>query len=189
MKILNYILCCSLAVMSSYQALKAQDTIQKQSKPDRKSLKAEEVKKLLDNKRFIFQAQYANPLGGAVATLNGRLINLSPNGSSLIYLNYNYDFKIRPDSIIANLPYYGTTQFDAGYNPASGNGVEFTSTKFGYESKTGKKGNTTITITPQDAKYNRKFILEVFSNGNATLQAIITNRNAISYSGYIVEKY
>jgi hypothetical protein len=187
MKFFRYIL-LSAILMAGTNAVNAQDTTQKANRVERKAMKAEEVKKLLASKRFAFQAQYAQPLGGTTTNLNGRQINLSPDGSGQIYLNYNYDFKIRPDSIISYLPYYGRTQFDAGYNSTTGNGIEFTSTKFGYESKAGKKGSTIITITPEDAKYNRKFILEVYSNGYAQLQALITNRNAIFFNGFINEK-
>ncbi|WP_345951801.1 DUF4251 domain-containing protein [Mucilaginibacter sp. PAMB04274] len=186
MKTLKYIFIIALFLLAGNTY--AQDTVRKTSRAERQEMKAAEVRQLLESKKFVFQAQYANPLGGGVTTLNGRLFNLSPNGNGHIYLNYNYDFKIRPDSVISYLPYYGRATFDAAYNSPNDNGVMFTSTKFGYSAKAGKKGNTVITITPRDAKYNQKFILEVTDSGTATLQAIITNRNTISYDGYITEK-
>lgn len=188
MKRLRYIsLSIALSVSCMLTAV-AQDTTQKaKTRAERKALKAADIKKLIDGKAFTFHAQYANPLGGGVMSLNGQLINISPTGSGHIYLNYDYDVRIRPDSVIAYLPYYGRTTFDPAINP-SDNGIKFTSTKFGYNAKTGKKGNTLINITPTDAKYNRKMILDISESGSATLQLIITNRNAISYDGYIEEK-
>jgi hypothetical protein len=159
------------------------------TRDERKAMKVAEVKKLLESRNFVFKAQYANPLGGAITTLNGRQFNISPDGTGHIYLNYNYDVKVKPDSVTAYLPYYGRTTMAGGYNTdPKDSGVMFTSTKFGYASKTSKKGNTTITITPTDAKYNRQMILEVSENGSAQLRMTITNRNAISYDGYIAEK-
>lgn len=163
---------------------------QDSTKIARKAAKAADIKKLLDSKRFVFQAQYANPLGGGVTALNGRLINITPNvGGSTghVYLNYNYDVKVRPDSVIAFLPYFGRTTFAPPVNPTEG-GVKFTSTKFDYDVKQGKRGNTIITISPKDAGYNRKLVFIVSSEGSTSLQMTITNRDAISYDGYIAEK-
>lgn len=188
MKNIKHILLIACLVAGSFYSAAAQDTTRKTTREERKEMKAADIKKLIDSKRFVFKAQFANPLGGGVTTLNGRLINISPDGTGHIYLNYNYDVKVRPDSVIAYLPYYGRTTFDANYGNTTDNGVMFTSTKFGYVSKAGKKGLTTITITPTDAKYNRKMVLEISDNGTARLQMIITNRNAISYDGYIAEK-
>lgn len=187
MKKLKYLLLLTTLTTVGVQAVKAQDTTKKATRAERNAMKAADVKKLLDSKKFTFKAQYANPQGGAITNLNGRLINLSPDGTGHIYLNYDYDVKVRPDTVTAFLPYYGRTTFDPAINPTD-NGIKFTSTKYGYTSKAGKKGLNTITITPEDAKYNRKMILEVSDNGTARLQMIITNRNSISFDGYITEK-
>ncbi len=189
MKLLKQLLLTACLVAAGSAFTFAQDTTRRTIRTERKAMKVEDVKKLLASRRFVFQAQYANPLGGGITTLNGRLFNLSPDGTGHIYLNYNYDLKIRPDSVIAYLPYYGQAQFDAGYNTnPNETGVMFKSTKFGYTSKTNKKGITTIVITPQDAKYNRRLTLSVSPEGYANLSVIITNRSAISYDGYISEK-
>ena len=206
MKALKILALCTVFLAASTQLVKAQnspilkqrthliadnsltilgrDTTKKPNKADRQAIKAAELKKLLDSKKFTFRAQYANPLGGGITSLNGQLISISPTGTGHIYLNYDYDVKVRPDSVISVLPYFGRTFFAPSLNPTE-NGISFTSTKFDYEAKTGKKGNTIITITPEDANYNRKLILDVADNGVATLQMIITNRTAISYDGFI----
>jgi hypothetical protein len=191
MKISKYIMLTAFLLAGSINLLHAQnkqDSTKHTTKAERKAMKEADVKQLLDRKNFVFQAQYANPIGGGITSINGRQISITPNGSGHVYLNYNYDLKIRPDSVIAYLPYYGRTQFDAAYNNNNDSGVMFASTKYGYDSKIDKKGITTITITPTDAKYNRKLILSVSPSGNANLQVIITNRSPISYDGYLAEK-
>jgi len=164
----------------------AQDTVKK-IKAERKAIKAADLKKLLESKRFTFHAQYANPLGGGYTSLNGQLINISPQGNGHIYLTSEYDVRIRPDSVIAFLPYFGRTTFAPSINPNDA-GVKFSSVKFGYKVSNGKKGNTVITITPTDAQYNQKMILDISKTGMATLQMIIVNRNSIAYDGYIDAK-
>jgi len=188
MKNIKHFLIIALLTVGNIYSAAAQDTTRKAKREERKAMQASDIKKLIDSKRFVFKAQFANPMGGGVTTLNGSLINISPNGNGHIYLNYDYDVKVRPDSVIAYLPYYGRTTFGASYGNTNDSGVMFTSTKFGYTSKAAKKGSTVITITPTDAKYNRKMILEIQENGNTQLQMLITNRNTISYDGYIAEK-
>lgn len=187
MKNLKYVLTLLTGLFLAVGSVHAQDS----TKVERKAAKAEALKQLLDSKKFVFQAQYANPLGGGVTTLNGRMINITPNvgggGTGHVYLNYNYDVRVRPDSVIAYLPYFGRTTFAPAYNPTD-NGIKFTSTKFGYAVKQGKKGSTIITITPQDAGYNRKMVFTISQDGYASLQMTITNRNAISFDGIIAEK-
>jgi hypothetical protein len=183
----NILILLTLLTVSAGKSFAQQDS----TKAARKAAKAADIKRLIDSKNFVFQAQYANPLGGGVTTLNGRLISITPNvgggSSGHVYLNYNYDVRVRPDSVIAYLPYFGRTTFAPEYNPTD-NGIKFTSTKFGYDAKPGKKGSTTITITPQDARYNRKMIFTISASGTTSLQMIITNRDAISFDGYIAEK-
>jgi hypothetical protein len=174
-------------ISDSSSAVSTQDSSKKATKAERNAMKAADVKKLLDSKTFTFHARYANPLGGGVTSLNGQLINISPQGTGHIYLTTDYDVRVRPDSVIAFLPYFGRTTFAPSLNSDDA-GVKFTSTKFEYDAKKGKRGNTVIIINPSDAKYNRKMILDVNENGTATLQMIITNRNSISYDGYIESK-
>ncbi|QJD98194.1 DUF4251 domain-containing protein [Mucilaginibacter robiniae] len=179
MKNLGYIFLLLMLLTSSITYAQQPD-----SKEAKKAAKVADIKNLLDQRNFVFKAQYANPLGGGTTALNGKLINITPGGTGHIYLNYDYDVKIRPDSVISFLPYYGTITFDPPYSPTD-DGIKFTSTKFGYKVKQSKKGRTIITITPQDAKYIQKLILDVSPEGYANLNINITNRYSISYDGYI----
>jgi len=188
MKNLKYILLIAGLLTGGMSMAQTQDSTKKTTRKERKAMKAEEVKKLLENKAFTFKAEFADPLGGTITNINGRPFNLSPDGSGRIVLNYNYDVRIKPDSVVSFLPYYGRVTMSAGYGTNTDNGVQFTSTKFGYESKAGKNDFTTIVITPKDAKYTNRMILDVSSNGTATLQVLSNNKNAISYSGYIAAK-
>lgn len=134
-----------------------------------KKAKEAATKTLIESKNYTFVAQYANPLGGGHR-----------------YLNYSYDLRVRPDSVIAYLPYFGVVQFAAPYNPTD-DGVKFTSTKFGYQQVIKKKNKYIITITPKDAGYIQRLTLTTSTSGYANLQILITNRTSINYDGYITD--
>jgi len=63
----------------------------------------------------------------------------------------------------------------------------FTTSKFEYLKEDNKKDGWDVTITPKDAADVQKLYLHISSNGYATLQVTSTNRQSISFSGYIEE--
>ncbi len=58
--------------------------------------------------------------------------------------------------------------------------------KFDYTQKQNSKG-WAVTIKPKDASDVQQLYLDIFDNGRATLQVISTNRQNISFDGYIEE--
>ena len=126
----------------------------------------QDIKNYIDAKRFVFNAQSATPMGGRFVQLTG-----------------GYDLKISPDSVISYLPYYGRA-YSAPLDPSK-SGIQFTSTKFEYTKSERKKGGWDIVIKPKDVQDPRQLILTVSAGGNATLQVISNDRQAISFSGYI----
>lgn len=126
------------------------------------------LKSILSTKNFIFKAQSAWPLQGAV-----------------VQLTAGYDMKVLQDSINTYLPYFGRA-FNAGYG--GDGGINFTSKRFDYKVKEKDKGGWEILIKPADAKDIVEMNYSVSSNGFATLQVISNNRQAISYYGIIEKK-
>jgi hypothetical protein len=143
---------------------------QTQTKKEKEAAKAAAVKEQVMTKRYTFIAQYAQPLRGGQK-----------------YLTTEYDLKIRPDSVIAELPYYGRVYMDVPLNPDEA-GVNFTSTKFDYVISDRKKGGWSVVIELHDVKRNNKLRLDIFTNGTATLQALSNTRDMINFTGYIEEK-
>jgi len=139
-----------------------------QSKKEiREKAKAAEVQKLLESKRFSFKAQTAQPMRG---------------GS--INLTSNYDLTIRKDTLQSYLPYFGRA-YSAPMN-ATESPLTFNTTNFKYTSSNGKKGSKEISIEIKDQAANvRKFYLSVSAQGYATLQVLNSNRDPISFNGYI----
>ena len=130
----------------------------------------EDIKRIVESRNYIFKAQRANPLGGSMSR------DLSSS---------YYDLTVGRDTVISFLPYFGRA-YSAPVNPSEG-GIKFTSTKFDYQqSNNGKRW--TITIKPKDASDVQQLYLDIFDNGFATLQVISTNRQSISFNGYVEER-
>lgn len=127
------------------------------------------LKNAIESKSFVFVAQTATPLGGRFQQLTSE-----------------YDLKVRPDSVVAYLPYFGRA-FSAPADPSKG-GIQFTSTDFEYTQSARRRGGWNIVIKPQGTGDARQMTLTVSEGGNATLQVISNNRQSISFGGYIKER-
>jgi len=125
------------------------------------------IKSKIDSKNYTFVANYVRPQRGGGHPLTD-----------------SYDLRVKADSVVAFLPYFGQAYFDVPYNPTDG-GIKFQSTNFTYKADQQKKGNWVIHIQPKDAKHTRELILNVSKNGYASLTVNSTNRDFITFNGYI----
>jgi len=139
-------------------------------KKDKKAEQAAAVKAMIDAQRYVFKAQSVIPTGGRFRQLN----------------TSDYDLKVGKDTIVSYLPYFGRA-YSAPIDPTQG-GIKFTSTKFDYQLKETKKGGWEVTIKPADGGDARQLFMTIFSNGTASLQVTSTNRQPISFNGYITER-
>ncbi len=126
------------------------------------------LKNILSSKSFVFKAQSAWPLQGAV-----------------VQLNSGYDMRVLQDSINTYLPYFGRVFQSSGFGKEGG--INFTSRKFDYKLKEKQKGGWEITIKPGDTRDVTELNYSISTNGYATLQVISNNKQAISYYG-VIEK-
>lgn len=120
----------------------------------------------INAKRFLFNAQTATPMSGRV-----------------IQLTYGYDVKMKQDTAIVYLPYFGRA-FAAPLDPSKG-GINFTSTRFKYVVKERRKGGWDIRIEPTDAADVRTLNFSISKDGYATLQVTSNNRQPISFYGVV----
>lgn len=135
----------------------------KKSAPD-----SEAVRQLIESRHFTCAMQSVTPSGG-------RMKQLSPG----------YTLTVAGDSLISNLPYFGTAQISSN---TSGAGYMFTSASIDYEISIRKKGGWEIRIKPKDQQENPSFMLTVFESGNASLYVNSISRSSISYAGSLVVK-
>jgi hypothetical protein len=143
----------------------AQTTVKQTDKEAKEAI----LKEKLDSKHFTFIAQYAQPLGG-----------------SQKYLTTEYDLRIRPDSVIAYLPYFGRVYMDAPIYPEEA-GIMFTSTKFDYTITDRKKKGYLIVINIADNRRTSRFTFDVSEGGYTNLSVTSNNRDPINFTGYIAE--
>ena len=126
------------------------------------------TKKLVESRRYMFIPQSAMPL-------SGRVRQLTPD----------YNLVITKDTLNSYLPYFGRA-YQAPINTTDG-GIQFVSTSFEYTTSPRKKSGWDISIKPKDAGDVQQMQLSVSETGYASLQVISTNRQAISFNGYITE--
>ena len=162
MKKLRNILILLLIAVAGLNIANAQTT-----KKDKKTTKEAYVKTRVDAKRYTFLATYVLPQRGG-----GR------------QLTSDYDLRITPDSVVSFLPYFGRAYFDVPYGGGDG-GMKFTSTKFTYEVKEKKKGGWEISIKPADVKNIDRLLLNISSDGYASLSVNSVNRDFITFDGYL----
>lgn len=127
------------------------------------------IKNLIDNQQYVFYAQSAIPMGGRQR-----------------FLTNDYTVDVSKDTVVSYLPFFGRA-YAAPINPTEG-GIKFTSTKFDYKLTARKKGGWDITIKPKDVHEVQQLTMTIFENGSASLQVTSTNRQPISFNGYIAEK-
>ncbi|HEX7845623.1 MAG TPA: DUF4251 domain-containing protein [Chitinophagaceae bacterium] len=123
---------------------------------------------LIESQNYIFKAQ-----------------SVFPDRGQLSQLTADYDLAVSKGSVNAWLPFFGRA-YSSSYNTTDG-GIKFNSTDFEHTVKKGKKNRWEITIKPKDAPDVQYLYLTVFENKRATLQVISTNRESISFNGYIIE--
>lgn len=124
------------------------------------------ILKAIDSKEYIFRVRSILPATGGTRQVT------SP-----------YDLTVNKDSLISFLPYFGrayTATIGQTTDP-----LNFTSTKFTYTLKEGKKGGWIIQIRPRDAREIQVMTLNVSKAGYATLNVNQQNRQNISYTGVV----
>lgn len=139
------------------------------SAQNKKAEKKALVKSLVEGKNFVFKAQTALPTTGITRQLTT-----------------DFDLRVTKDTIVSNLPYFGRA-YSAPVNPAQGP-LQFTSTDFLYTMADRKKGGWDIMITPKDVQDPRQMALSITESGYASLTVTSTNRQPISFNGYITTK-
>ena len=143
------------------------------TKQEKKVAKRAEIKQMIDGKDFAFEATYVIPERG---------------GSR--QLDYYYDLRVSPDTVRSYLPYFGRAYLAPNTPDVTEGGIAVNTTKFKYTSVLNKKGSWNITITPLDRNIIdwrdvQRFYLTVSPDGYASLDVISSNRDAISFNGYI----
>lgn len=129
------------------------------------------VRTWVEEKSFTFQATSMSPAKGGMRQLTGS----------------TYTVRVKGDTLICDLPYVGQVYNISAAVPGE-SGMSFTSYKFTYESKAGKKNKWLLTIKTKDLKADKDMMFTFFDNGKATLNITSSDRQFISYQGVLTRK-
>ncbi|MEJ5052158.1 DUF4251 domain-containing protein [Chryseobacterium culicis] len=146
------------------------------------SLDPKTVDNLIDSQEFTFYAQRANPTNYDVINV----LNSMPNSTATRVLNLNgeYTIDVSKNTLDVVLPYFGR-MFNPTYGGASDNSYRFTSKDFTITKTQNKKGTWTLKFKPKDARNVDELNIEVFKNGKAFVSVRSSDRQPITYDGYI----
>lgn len=129
----------------------------------RKSRKKEAVKKLIASENYKIDVRTAMPMRGRSIPLT------SP-----------YSLEIRNDSVISYLPYFGRA-YSIPYG--GGDGLDFKAPLKEYDMKMDKKGNAVIEFVARNPEDRYEFRAKVYTNGEASINVNMQNRQSISFQG------
>lgn len=152
-----------LIVFSVMLAMTACNTMTSAQRAERDALVAQAVDKALAKRHYTVDIDMMYPTGAPAK----RLTN-------------DYILKVEGDMMTSYLPYFGTA-YDAPYS--GGNGLDFKEPIKNYKSEQVKKDKTRITIDVDHDSDHLTYTLEVFDNGNVSLNVISTRRESINFNG------
>lgn len=141
-----------------------------QSKKEMKEQRKEAVNKEIVSENYKIDVNTAMPM-------RGRNVSLSSP----------YSLEIRNDSVISYLPYYGRA-YSIPYD--GGKGLDFEAPIKEYTMELDKKGAVRIKFSARSPEDYFTYNVRVFSNGSATIDVTMQNRQAISFMGnLVIEEY
>ena len=125
----------------------------------------DEIAQAIDNDRWDFTADYAQPSYGRSRNITG-----------------SYYVQCRKDTLIVALPYYGKLNSPAG--ASNENPLDFKSTDFKLTKQKRKKGGWLVTIKSANPEV-QSMDFTFFDNGSAQVTFTMTNRSGINFSGKV----
>ena len=152
-----------LILFSVLLAIGACNTLTSAQRTERDALKAQAVEKVLAKRHYVVDIDMMYPTGAPAKRLTS-----------------DYIIKVEGDTLTSYLPYFGTA-YDAPYN--GGNFMDFKEPIKEYKTEQVKKNKTRITIKADHESDHLTYTLEVFDNGNVSLNVISSRRQSINFNG------
>lgn len=134
--------------------------------PAEKAELAKKVAKALDDRHY---------------TVNIR--SMSPRRGPSKPVTSNWSLEVKGDTLVSYLPYFGRA-YNVPYG--GGKGLNFTAPIDDYQETTDAKNNRLIRLSVANDEDRYLYTIEVFDNGNTTIDVQGRERDDISYSGDLV---
>ena len=103
-----------------------------------------------------------------------------PRNGQATNVSSDFSLEVKGDSVYSYLPYFGRA-YSVPYG--GGNGLDFKAIIMDYESKKDQKGTTFINFNVKNEEDFLEFRIEVFDNGNTSIDLTPRQRESISFSG------
>lgn len=132
--------------------------------PEEKATMEAQIQENLDNRTFYIEVDQMLPRRGASRHVT------------------NYSLTVDGDKLISHLPYFGQA-WNLPYG--GGQGLSFESKISDYIESYPKPDRRQIALATNNGEDSFVFVIEVFSNGKATIDVRSRNRESISYYGYM----
>lgn len=146
----------------------------------------ENLKKMVEQKSFEIESDYANPVAttALMSLQNAGLFPVGSTASSVSLLgNPNY-LRVKGDSVYAELPYFGEVQMPS-YD-ARGSGIQIKSLMEDYEANQNQKSKAYDLKFNADGEHESfNVYITLFPNGRSSIRISGGKRNSIEYTGRV----
>ena len=103
-----------------------------------------------------------------------------PRSGRAVNVSSNYSLEIKGDTVVSYLPYFGRA-YSIPYG--GGKAFNFSAPIISYESASDQKGKTYVRLVTDNEEDVITFQLEIFDNGQTTIDVQAREREPITYSG------
>ena len=133
-------------------------------------------------------AQMAELSANVTNALNNRdykiaIDRMYPMRGSSRHVSFGYSVEVRNDTLVSYLPYFGRA-YNVPYG--GGKGLNFTAPIGSYQEFMKRNGQRHIEIGVTNEEDTYFYTIEVFDNGNSSVEVRARQRERISYSGNVV---
>ncbi len=155
------------------------------SKSTLSAAQREAINKAITQQDYTIQLNVMEPLvTNAVAQVTNQLFLRTGNTSNRVDISsQGYTLKIKNDSIFTNLPYVGERQMGGGYNN-SNSGINLKDVYTNYE-LTQEANVSNITLYAKNTTESYNIRIAVSDTGYSRVQIFSSQRNTISYTGFL----
>ena len=148
--------------------LMACNTMTSAERAEQRMKVAQQIEQMLAEKHYTVDVKMMYPRGGRAENVTS-----------------NYSLEIKGDTLVSYLPYFGRA-YNVPYG--GGKGLNFSAPVSSYEMKKEKNGKTYIMMRADNGEDVIDYQLEIFDNGQTTIDVTAREREPISYSGEIIVK-
>lgn len=132
-------------------------------KQQRAQRMADEVVERLDNRRFVIDITYMQPLHGPSK-----------------HVDYGFSLEMKGDSIVSYLPYFGVA-YNVPYG--GGKGLNFTATINNWQLSQPKDGMYEAMVDVSNGEDRLLYRIDVYTDGSSQIDVWANERDPISYTG------